>query len=86
MAKDDMHVRFTATFNFTPPENRLATTRYPAGFEGSVRRVCGEAAIAAGKAVEIPTPGKAGDPPAQDPPADAAKAGGKPAEAGAGKP
>ncbi|RYE57626.1 MAG: hypothetical protein EOP20_07140 [Hyphomicrobiales bacterium] len=56
--EDDMHVRFTANFDYTPSEDRRSTIAYKKGFEGSVRRECGEAAIAEKKAEEIVAPAR----------------------------
>lgn len=50
-----MWVRFTELFRFKPTPN--VTTKYQPGWEGSVTRACGEAAIAAGAAVAIKSPG-----------------------------
>ena len=48
-----MRVRFTENFDWDPPEkNGRVTLAFKAG-EKTVRRECGEAAIAAGKAVEV---------------------------------
>lgn len=41
-------VTFRRTFNFVPPEDRRCAVKYPAGYRGSVRRVCAEMAKAAG--------------------------------------
>lgn len=49
-----MWVRFTQDYRFKPTAN--VTTKYHEGWEGSVTRVCGEAAIAAGAAVAIKAP------------------------------
>lgn len=55
-----MRVRFTADYNHRWPSN--AATFYPAGYEGTVRRVVGEAAVAKGRATEIVGRGRpAGD-------------------------
>lgn len=53
-----MHVRFTADHHYTPSRERRITTAYPAGWSGLVKRECGEAAIALGRAVEIPAPAR----------------------------
>lgn len=51
-----MRVRFTAPFDWDPPEMHGRVTIFkPAGFEGSVRRQHGEDAVAAGKAVSLET-------------------------------
>lgn len=45
-----MRIRFTEDFDWSPPERKgLVTIAYRAGTTKSVRRACGEAAIAAGK-------------------------------------
>lgn len=49
-----MHVKFTADFDWSPSYG--VTLAYPANWSGSVTRRCGEKAIAAGKAVKLPTP------------------------------
>lgn len=53
-----MRVRFLAGFNWSPPE--LPRGRFSIAFKGgmelTVRRCCGEAAIAAGCAVALPAP------------------------------
>jgi hypothetical protein len=49
-----MWVRFLDSFDFRPPEKRNVLIHYRPGYCGSVRRVCGEQAIAHGAAVEIP--------------------------------
>lgn len=51
-----MHVRFTTDFDWVPPEAPRSCIAYKAGWSGSVRQACGEAAIAAGRAVKVPTP------------------------------
>lgn len=51
-------VRFTERYIFTPPEDRRTSISYPAGHKGNVRKVCSDAAIAAGRAVAIRTPKK----------------------------
>ncbi len=51
-----MHVKFTEDFDWVPPEAPRSCVAYKAGWSGSVRRACGEAAIAAGRAVKIATP------------------------------
>lgn len=49
-----MKVKFTGEYHFTPPENRGVTFHYlPSDEVFTVRRVCGEGAVAAGVAVEI---------------------------------
>lgn len=52
-AEDDMHVRFTADYDYTPSGARNVTMAYPSGWEGTVKRECGEAAILAGSAVSL---------------------------------
>lgn len=51
-----MRVRFLAAYTFVPPEKISVSVVYPAGHEGQVRRICGERAIAQGKAEEIDRP------------------------------
>lgn len=52
-----VRVRFTKNFDFRPPERKgRFTIAYKAGWTGTVRRCCGDAAIAKGKAVEMPAP------------------------------
>lgn len=53
-----MRVRFTQDFDFKP--TRQSTIGYKAGMEETVKRACGEQAIAAGKAVEIGKDAKGG--------------------------
>jgi hypothetical protein len=49
-----MRILFTADFDWSPPEKQgRVTLAYKAGWTGSVRRWCGDAAVAAGKAVEV---------------------------------
>jgi hypothetical protein len=48
-----MKVKFTAPFDYTPSLRPQVTYAYRAGWEGTVKRECGAAAVAAGKAVEI---------------------------------
>lgn len=50
-----MKVRFTADFDYTPSLKRRVTYAFRAGWSGTVKRECGEAAIAAGTAEEIET-------------------------------
>ncbi|WP_309086461.1 hypothetical protein [Chelativorans sp.] len=45
-------VRFKEDFDYRP--NRLTTVAYKAGMELTVRRECADAAVAAGKAIELP--------------------------------
>ena len=49
-----MRVEFTDNYIFTPPENRRSSVAYKKGWSGTVRQVCGELAIAAGKAKKLP--------------------------------
>lgn len=49
-----MRVRFTANFDYKPTSQ--STIGYLAGMEKTVKRECGEQAIAAGKAVLVPGP------------------------------
>ena len=52
-----MWVRFLRAFRWDPPERRGQTTvLYPAGAVLFVRRICAEAAIAAGAAVTTTRP------------------------------
>lgn len=48
-----MRVRFTKDFDYTPSQERRVTIAYKAGHELTVKREAGEAAIAAGRAVEV---------------------------------
>ncbi len=49
-----MRVRFTRDFDWDPPEHNGRTTiAYKEGAAGRVRKACGEAAVAAGAAVEL---------------------------------
>lgn len=50
-----MKVRFTEPYDYTPSLRPQVTIAFPAGWAGAVKRECGEAAVAAGKAVEIET-------------------------------
>lgn len=49
----DMRVRFLSDHDYTPSGERRTTFAYFAGQELTVKRECGEAAVALGKAVEI---------------------------------
>lgn len=49
-----MHVLFSADFDWKPTTN--TTIAYKAGWTGNVRRDCGDAAIAAGRATAVKTP------------------------------
>ncbi|MVA73598.1 hypothetical protein GOZ81_21375 [Agrobacterium vitis] len=49
-----MRVRFLEDFDFKPI--RATTIAYQAGMEVTVLKRCGERAVAAGKAVELPKP------------------------------
>ncbi|MGV2107536.1 hypothetical protein ACQZ4X_15875 [Agrobacterium vitis] len=49
-----MRVRFLEDFDFKPV--RATTIAYRAGMEVTVLKRCGERAVAAGKAVELPKP------------------------------
>lgn len=51
-----MHVRFLSRYEFRPPERPRTLIVYQPGWHGVVRKVLGEAAIASGDAVLIPTP------------------------------
>lgn len=53
-----MWVRFLKAYDYTPSRERRVTTAYPAGYEGSVKRECGEAAIQDGAAEEIEAPAR----------------------------
>lgn len=46
-----MRVRFTSDFDYKP--TKQTTVAYQAGMEMTVKRDCGEKAIAAGKAEEV---------------------------------
>lgn len=52
-----MRVRFLEDFDFKPV--RATTIAYRAGMEMTVRKCCGEQAVAAGKAVELAKPARA---------------------------
>lgn len=54
-----MRVRFKADFDYKPTSQ--STIGYKAGMLVTVKRECGEQAIAAGKAEEVTLEGKAGD-------------------------
>lgn len=49
-------VRFTAAFNWTPPDRPGSQVAYPAGMQRRVTRACASAAVAAGKAVRVRAP------------------------------
>lgn len=51
-----MHVRFEQDFDYTPSAQPRVQIAYKAGWQGPVKAECGAQAIAAGKAVEVPTP------------------------------
>lgn len=52
-----MRVRFLSNHDFRPPERKgRVTIAYKAGWEGTVRRCCGEPAVEMGKAVPLPAP------------------------------
>ncbi|MGE0828945.1 MAG: hypothetical protein AB7O04_06295 [Hyphomonadaceae bacterium] len=51
-----MWVRFLSDYLYTPSKRRQVTIEYKTGARCSVKRECGQAAIAAGAAMEIPTP------------------------------
>lgn len=59
-----MRVRFTEPYDYTPSAARRVTYAYAAGAEETVKRECGEAAVKAGKAVEIDAPPRHYDAPA----------------------
>lgn len=48
-----MKVRFTSAYDYTPSRKHQVTIAYPAGWRGTVKRECGDAAIAAGKAERL---------------------------------
>ena len=48
-----MRVKFLADYDYTPSLERRTTIAYFAGQELTVKRECGEAAVAAGKAEEV---------------------------------
>lgn len=52
-----MRVHFTLPYDHRWPSR--AVTHFPAGFTGTVKREVGRAAIAKGKATEVPRHGKA---------------------------
>ena len=60
-----MRVKFLANYDYTPSAERRTTFAYFAGQEETVKRECGEAAIAAGAAEEIAAPSKKPLSPAQ---------------------
>lgn len=51
-----MRVKFTGDFDYKPTSQ--STIGYLSGMEETVKRECGEAAIAAGKAEELPEAGR----------------------------
>lgn len=51
-------VRFLRDFPYRPSMERRTTIRYRAGYEGTVKRECAKAAIAAGAAEEVPNPSR----------------------------
>lgn len=53
-----MRVRFTEPYDYTPSADRRVTYAYAAGAEETVKRECGEAAVKAGKAIEIAPPAR----------------------------
>lgn len=53
-----MRVRFTRNFSYRPPERRGRTIAFKAGMEKTVKRHCGNAAVAAGRAIEVPVPNR----------------------------
>lgn len=54
-----MRVRFTKDFDYKPTSQ--STIAYRAGMEETVKRECGDQAIAAGKAEEVRPAGRAAD-------------------------
>lgn len=48
-----MRVRFGERYHYIPSGEPAVTVLYAAGFEGTVKRECGEAAVKAGKAEEV---------------------------------
>lgn len=51
-----MRVRFTDDFDYTPADDHRILVEYRKGHELTVKREAGEAAVAAGKAVEVEAP------------------------------
>lgn len=51
-----MKVRFVRAFDYTPSLERRVIIAYRAGWSGTVKRECGEAAVAAGAAVDLTPP------------------------------
>lgn len=60
-----MRVRFKDDFNYTPAADRRVLVEYKAGHELTVKREAGLAAIAAGKAEEMPAAKRAAPEPAK---------------------
>ncbi|ALJ08237.1 hypothetical protein [Brevundimonas sp. DS20] len=56
-----MRVRFTDDFPYTPADNHRVLIEYRKGHELTVKREAGEAAVAAGKAVEVKAPARKSD-------------------------
>lgn len=56
-----MRVRFTDDFDYTPSDDHRILIEYRKGHELPVRREAGEAAVAAGKAVEVKVPVRRSD-------------------------
>lgn len=54
-----MRVRFTENFDYTPASDPRILIEYKAGHELTVKREAGLAAIAAGRAEELPAPKRA---------------------------
>jgi hypothetical protein len=72
-----MRVRFTSSFDWTPPEDRRITLAFKAGAELTVRRECGQDAVAKGAAVDL-DPFNGADPAAFDHDQDGEPGGSKP--------
>lgn len=51
-----MRVKFNRDYDWTPPDAPASLVAYPEGYEGTVKREAGEAAVAAGAAVELDPP------------------------------
>jgi len=48
-----MRVKFIDDYRYVPKEDRRVTIRFKKGYEGTVRKDAGEAAVAEGKAEEV---------------------------------
>lgn len=62
-----MRVRFSQDFDYTPSKERRVTIAYKAGWEGTVKREAGEAAVALGCADELTDPAQPPQPPESEP-------------------